>query len=655
MATKAATKGGADTKEAVTKDVKTIERELSKNSLTEGESTSTSSATTTKRIKKTVVTYETDESSTLDQSYRPHVQARNIVIQRSGLQYGSLGSSRTSQSMERSLVSYPIGSGSSGYNALKAQGVLDLTSTRVQEKKEMQDLNERLASYIEKVRFLEAQNRRMADELEKLKKKWGKETEMVKAMYEAELAEARRLLDEAVKDKSRLEIRLTSTEEYIEELKLRLEGALKEATEARERADRNNQQLSDYEGEIALLKRRLLSLEADRDKDKNLAKKLQDLLNNTRADLDNETLLHIDAENRRQTLEEELEFLKAVHEQELKELQAMAYRDTTGENREYWKNEMGQALREIQEAYDGKVDGMRHELESYYNLKVQEVRTGAARQTMETGHTKEETKRLKTQLGSTRDKLGDLESRNLQLLRELEILKRERDEKERELETENVELKSNVAKLRAEMEAMLKELEHIIDTKLGLELEIAAYRKLLEGEENRQGLRQLVDSLITGQSEQSITRDVSYTVRQSELTSGDSSLKVSQTVKGEMQAKTTYQKSAKGPVAIAECSAEGKFIVLDNTGRKEENLAGWKIKRSIDGVEKAEFTFPEKALLKSGDKIKIWVKGGKPADAGIGDLEFGEATWGLGAHIITRLVNPAGEDRASHIQKTNYS
>lgn len=32
-------------------------------------------------------------------------------------------------------------------------------------------------------------------------------------------------------------------------------------------------------------------------------------------DLDNETLLHIDAENRFQTLSEELEFLKAVHEQ----------------------------------------------------------------------------------------------------------------------------------------------------------------------------------------------------------------------------------------------------------------------------------------------------------------------------------------------------
>jgi len=32
-------------------------------------------------------------------------------------------------------------------------------------------------------------------------------------------------------------------------------------------------------------------------------------------DLDNETLLHIDAENRRQTLEEDLEFLKTLHDQ----------------------------------------------------------------------------------------------------------------------------------------------------------------------------------------------------------------------------------------------------------------------------------------------------------------------------------------------------
>jgi len=45
-------------------------------------------------------------------------------------------------------------------------------------------------------------------------------------------------------------------------------------------------------------------------------------------------------------------------------------------------------------------------------------------------------------------------------------------------------------------------------------------------------------------------------------------MRVSQVVKGEMSAKTTYQKSAKGPVTIPDCSADGKFVQLENTGRK---------------------------------------------------------------------------------------
>jgi intermediate filament protein if len=80
-------------------------------------------------------------------------------------------------------------------------------------------LNERFASYLEKVRFLEAQNRKLADELEKLKSRWGKETTQIKAMYQAELDEARRLLDDAEKDKARLEIRCASLEEQLEEMR----------------------------------------------------------------------------------------------------------------------------------------------------------------------------------------------------------------------------------------------------------------------------------------------------------------------------------------------------------------------------------------------------------------------------------------------------
>lgn len=571
--------------------------------------------------------------------YKSLIAPRNILINRSMAvpagHHSMSSSSRRSASYGMGM-SVPAGA----YTNVTNTGVQAVRVSREREKRDMQDLNERFASYIEKVRFLEAQNRRLADELEKLKAKWGKETSAIKAMYQAELDEARRLLDDAEKEKARLEIRCASLEEQIEELRILVDELKQARIQDRETIERQNQQLSDYEAEINLLRRRIESLESDRERDKKEIARLTEALNRARIDLDNETLNHIDAENRRQTLEEELEFLKQVHEQEMKELAALAYRDTTSENREFWKNEMGSALREIQCTYDEKLDAMRGELETYYNLKLQEFRTGATRQNMETVHSKEESKKLRAMLTDLRAKLADLEARNAQLEKELELLRREHEEREREWESENTELKNEVARLRAEMEAILKELQDLMDTKLGLELEIAAYRKLLEGEENRIGLKQVVDTWISGSHVDS---------------SEDSSLKVSQVVKGEMSAKTTYQRSAKGPVSIMECSADGKYVAIENTGRKEESLAGWRIQRIIDGSDKADFTIPKDFNIKPGQKIKIFAKGQRGHSAGANDIESSYSSWGIGANITTKLINPNNEDRATHIQKTIYT
>jgi intermediate filament protein if len=124
--------------------------------------------------------------------------------------------SRQQQSMNYgAMPSAPAGA----YQTMTNTGVSTVLTNREREKKDMQDLNERFASYIEKVRFLEAQNRKLADELDKLKSRWGKETQAVKAMYQAELDEARKLLDDAEKEKARLEIRVSSLEEEIQELR----------------------------------------------------------------------------------------------------------------------------------------------------------------------------------------------------------------------------------------------------------------------------------------------------------------------------------------------------------------------------------------------------------------------------------------------------
>jgi len=70
------------------------------------------------------------------------------------------------------------------------------------------------------VRYLEAQNRKLGDDLGKLREKWGNETKAIKAQFQAELDEARRNLDDAEKEKARLEIQAASLEEMIDDLSI---------------------------------------------------------------------------------------------------------------------------------------------------------------------------------------------------------------------------------------------------------------------------------------------------------------------------------------------------------------------------------------------------------------------------------------------------
>ena len=74
---------------------------------------------------------------------------------------------------------------------------------------------------------------------------------------------------------------------------------------------------------------------------------------------------------------------------------------------------------------------------------------------------------------------------NQDLAREIDALRRVKEDRERELEADNATLRREADGLRGDLESILRELQAIMDTKMGLELEIAAYRKLLEGEETR--------------------------------------------------------------------------------------------------------------------------------------------------------------------------
>lgn len=95
----------------------------------------------------------------------------------------------------------------------------DFLNTRTNEKAELQHLNDRFASYIEKVRFLEQQNAALTVEIEKLRNREG--PGRVAEMYEEEMRELRRQIEAISNQRARVEVERDNLADDLQKLRLR--------------------------------------------------------------------------------------------------------------------------------------------------------------------------------------------------------------------------------------------------------------------------------------------------------------------------------------------------------------------------------------------------------------------------------------------------
>uniref|UniRef100_A0AC34GUQ9 Intermediate filament protein n=1 Tax=Panagrolaimus sp. ES5 TaxID=591445 RepID=A0AC34GUQ9_9BILA len=514
-----------------------------------------------------------------------------------------------------------------------------IRDAREREKKEMSDLNDRLASYIEKVRFLEAQNRKIGADLDFLRGRWGRDTFNVREMYESEIKQAHKIIEESNADRDRLERDISKLVEEVATFRHKYDSAVRERATDKSVIDELLVKLSAIESELTLLKRRVANMEDDINAVKRENHRLLSELQRARTEVDQETLNRIDFQNQVQTIIEELDFVRRAHDSEIRDLQAMASRDTTSENREYFKNELAAAMREIRTEYDTVCNVQRTDMESWYKLKVQEIQTQSVRQNMEQGYTKEEMKRLRSQLGDLRGTLADLEGRNSLLEKQIEELHYQIEDDQRTYESALNDRDSQIRKLRDECHALMVELQMLLDTKQTLDAEIAIYRKMLEGEEDRAGLRQLVEQVVRTQ--------------QFRETQESESMRV---IRGETSSRNSYQRSAQGNVSVQEASVDGKYIVVLNTNRsKQEPIGEWKLKRIIDHKHEVVFTFPKSFVLKPGQSVKIWAHGHGTNNPPESLVFNGADSFGTGNNVQTILYNTSDEERATLIQRSSHT
>ncbi|CAF3670994.1 unnamed protein product [Rotaria socialis] len=381
----------------------------------------------------------------------------------------------------------------------KSAVVMAIQEKRQREKRELTHLNDRFASYIERVRFLEAQNKKYQLEIDHLRKKWGSETSKVKEVYEKEITEGRHILNDATKDCATIELRAKHAEEETHKLQDRCRSLLTGRESDQKKIELIQKQLFDNEADLDLFRRRITDLEDEQKRYYIESEKLTSDICRITKDLDHEIITRVQLENQKQNLEKEIEFLKEIHLHEIEEMKQLNFVDTTLDPTRFFKHELANAVKNIRKDYEQLNDQQRNELELWYQIKVtqavQEIKNAQALEKPKRILEQEEIKRLRTLVADSRQDITTISQRNRELenrIRQLEeLILQERDQHIRTKDERN----QKISVLRTRLEDLERNYDELVTTKSSLDAEITIYRKLLEGEENREGLQQIISNV----------------------------------------------------------------------------------------------------------------------------------------------------------------
>uniref|UniRef100_A0A8C4T709 Keratin 98 n=1 Tax=Erpetoichthys calabaricus TaxID=27687 RepID=A0A8C4T709_ERPCA len=307
-------------------------------------------------------------------------------------------------------------------------------------KETMQNLNDRLASYLEKVRSLEEANAK----LEKQIREWGESHTVVTRDVTS--------FDSSIED---LRAQILAASAVNSGLLLQIDNAKLAADDFRVK----------YENELAMRQ----SVEFDI---AGLKKLLSDL-----------TLGRSDLEMQIESVKDELLFLKKNHEEEMTSYRSQLSGQVQVEVDAAPSVDLNKVIEEIREQYEALAAKNRRDAEVWFQSKAEAIQKQVteSNETLETS--KMEIKEHKHTMQSLEIELQSLLSTKQSLEASLEETKARYAAQLAHLQGVVDSLEAQLAQMRADMERNAEDYRILLDIKTRLELEIAEYRRLLDGED----------------------------------------------------------------------------------------------------------------------------------------------------------------------------
>ncbi|KAJ8001973.1 hypothetical protein DPEC_G00174970 [Dallia pectoralis] len=335
------------------------------------------------------------------------------------------------------------GYGSAGGGGFQLSNALDDAPIHLNEKATMQNLNDRLSSYLEKVRSLEAANSTLEIQIKEYYEKKGPAAERDYSHYW----------------------------DIINDLKDKINGAIINNANIMLQIDNSKLAADDFRTKFEHEQMMRQSVEAD--------------IANLRRLLDDTTLTKADLEMRIEGLQDELAYLKKNHAEELAAMRSQITGTVNVEVDAAPQADMSRVMEEIRTQYEGIIDKHRRDQELWFNNQSADLSKQVATST-------EIIQTTKTEINDLRRTLQGLEielQSQLSMKAALENTLRETDGRYGAMlagfQNQINMLEGELNHMRQSIEAQAHDYKMLLDIKSRLEQEIATYRSLLEGEEAR--------------------------------------------------------------------------------------------------------------------------------------------------------------------------